>query len=510
MDDNEQAVKIKYMDNELKKKLTITQFRKALKDLRQSLGNFISQPGNRRRTGRIKLSESDLKDRIYIDYTPGIANMAGSGDLVISNLEVEIEKNSDVDNPLIFRRAMYRVLNPYFSSVEIKGCKFVCGRECTALGPLIFDFRMFKKVKFIRNEFPRLNAVIKVFDHLKTDSVRMNVEDNLLFKLAIKYAAFANKPNSFSYAKSVIKGNYIFSSIDIQISPSSLGELKFSLSDNITKELILRYPYIKEAAKTSKKTPKSPQLNGVAQKQELDDNYPGRHKLIMGSGNVIDVINMEGKYPEIVSWVVSDNIGAGILEECRKLHQEDSAKEKVEVNRALFNFFRKIAIDKHKKILEQVMIYNIAKMDRIQLNIDNWPWWDRFIYLVGWHLSEHGTSWILPLRWILRTSLWSSYIFALLLYGQLSVNIEKLSAGSISSYLKIFLFSLSELIDPFGSPRVILWRPEEILSKAPDLEAVVQSGFSVVIIGVIFFLFKAFYAICIYEFVRAARRFTLK
>ena len=608
-----------------REEITLSELKKALKNISKEVDDVVSKETRKTYKGPLKQKRSErtirfkkgrriFKDRIYVNLTREFAN-SWSRNLFIHDLKIKLEDEAE-DRSLMLGRKVRRKIDTWFELVEIRNCGFIRDAGYGPFSPLIINFRNFREVNFIDNELLDTTAEFQVSE----ETWPITIQNNKFYTLTIRYfdvyiIEFIRQAPW--YSESVIENNKVFSFLHIDISRDSGGKMEISLINNKIEALALSYTRKEEEEKKNKKRKvkgkrkkkeeekekfaQSPDdytphlFRDILRHQALKDEYPGSHKLILSSGNDIEEIYMTGRYPRIVMWGLNERVGDSLKKRYReksrktgfrsvmslplswlgyeKPYENDitisksDATARIEANRYILGFLRKIAIDQNQKVLEQVMNYNITKMDGMLLEINDGPWKDRLLSLANWWLSKHGTSWISPIAFTLVGGILSAAIvtialeagcvggryffatkFALALgedaiifrnffviivasllgclaavRGLFFANIlTKLRRSNFSkSACLLFLTTviwimgewiggdtvrywavLFELMHPLGHPNNIL---DEIPVGADEL-----IWYSLPIFGVVFFSFKALYAICIYMFFRAATRFTIK
>ena len=563
---------------------------------------------------RIKLSlpRSKFEDNLYIEFYLDFDLFPHwVGRLVVQNLNFVTLKDDDFEYSLDFggKKKVWGGID--VSRVEIRECMFMRVDKPPILRGVLFDLSAFMEVDFIENKFRGLEVTLLVSDSVKISGEAINISHNILDALIIKYYARGSQIGKPYYCETIIDDNEVYKFLHIDISSKSHGELRFSVSNNTIEALALCYireekddkqegdldRFIVEDLELMTLEPRD-----IWREHALDSAHPGTHRLTMNGGNNITEIYMVGRFPEIVRWGMDERIGDVILERYKgsvkkgkfleslqliflrfgkgaaKEEQDGMSEEKqtisqelavkmIEANRYIFNFFRQAAIKENKKPLEQVMNYNIALMNQILLKVDNWGWSDKLIMWIGWLLSRHGTSWLLPILWACAAAFtcatiitwtlelgvvgWNSFLahktpsalnsharnyylfigsvfsmgLGVLAAGKVLLNVgsitrltlSKLLLGTVLLTVAISSWILGEWnISEEAQYRTVLVellhpleRPDRIWGdKSKDIENISRLSFG--ILGGIFFFYKIFYLICGYEFVRAARRFTIR
>ncbi|MCH9664963.1 MAG: hypothetical protein K0U41_03855 [Gammaproteobacteria bacterium] len=237
--------------------------------------------------------------------------------------------------------------------------------------------------------------------------------------------------------------------------------------------------------------------------------YTYRYEAILLNGNDMQQFIVRGDCPNILEWGTGEKIGENIIKDYKLAINKDGrgqmkddldlmqvTKQNIGTNKESFMRIRKLAVDKGDRFQESIINYHIAKCDEqlIDLETDKHFSQDKAIMFLGKHLSRHGTSWLRPLLYIIVFNILASSIIYFIL------------KDSVTPY---FIFDLdfryisTELLNPLGMPANIV----KGIDKSFSYETL---GRSYIDVASLVLLSKAFYAVCIYEFVRAARRFTLK
>ncbi len=265
------------------------------------------------------------------------------------------------------------------------------------------------------------------------------------------------------------------------------------------------------------------------------DEYEYEYDAMLINENDIEELIISDEYPAIISWGTHERIGgriaknyntmpkrvespqnkAGIIA-CvryvwiwtRSYNIDETIKDKayksaiklawdkINCHKIIFIRFKKLAADKGDKFQESTINYHIAKCDEqfMSLETDRRFVQDKVIMAFGRELSYHGTSWILPLLWISTFNLSTGIIIFAIIDLTFPLPINNLD----------LLYIVGELFNPLSTPLSIVEavKEEEVSYKS--------LGYTYTVLAISVLLSKAFYAMCIYEFVRAARRFTLK
>ncbi len=237
-----------------------------------------------------------------------------------------------------------------------------------------------------------------------------------------------------------------------------------------------------------------------------DSEYKYSMNLI--NGNDIQIMMVLIECPNVMEWGTREKIGENIAKdyktETKNGHRKRWvhgmapirwAKKKITNNKEALIRFRKLAIDKGDKFQESTINYHIAKCDEQLIGLEySSPFsQNKAIMFLGRLLSRHGTSWLRPLAWIVSIN----FIASIIIFHILNDSVCQYVIKECS-----FWYIFGEIFNPLSTPTGIA---EGI--KGDGYEHL-KGPYIGVAISVL--LSKAFYAMCIYEFVRAARRFTLK
>lgn len=241
------------------------------------------------------------------------------------------------------------------------------------------------------------------------------------------------------------------------------------------------------------------------------DLYNGEHNRSDGyflnllSGNKIKFMNVKRSYPNVIEWGLREFIGENIFNDAYDKGKRKSSKDKqyrtdyresrslMIGNKKVLIKFKAIAIEAGDKLLENTLNYRITKCDELLVEDEKGFLQEKIIMKAGKLLSRHGTSWVLPVFWIVKVNLSVIFIAFVSLWVEYpdAVNLQNIG------------FMFFQLLNPISSPLDI---SQEIIDKSEYT----GFGISFWIIAVLALLYKVFYAICIYEIVRAARRFTIR
>ncbi len=244
----------------------------------------------------------------------------------------------------------------------------------------------------------------------------------------------------------------------------------------------------------------------LSQSTGIEYQYEYNAKLI--NGNNIQEIDILDEYPNIIKWGTREEIGEKIAKKYKatpkskyndnievKISTFKRAEVRVEANKEVLMRFRKLAVDKGDRFQESTINYHIAKCDEqlIALEIVRRFSQDKVIMFLGRLLSRHGTSWLRPLAWIVSIN----FIASIIIFHTLNDSVCQYVIKECN-----FWYIFGEIFNPLSTPTGIA----EVI-KGIGYNPLEDPYFGIASVVV---LSKTFYAMCIYEFVRAARRFTLK
>ena len=418
-----------------------------------------------------------LKDKVCLSIYLPPPEGQGNGRLVLQDLRVtdvcHVDDTLDLDDVV---KDWILLLG---CSLEIKNCEFIRAGIFVNPTQLFFNISHFNQIKFIRNDFSSLITTLYVSDEFKGLVEKVTISDNTCYSLAIRYSRGDKRDEIPLYWGSVFENNEIYHVLLLDISKKSAGRLNFSFGNNKIDTLAFSYPQEQSPLEFFKGPPNiSPfLLRDTLRDQALHIDHPASYRLIMASANNIEEIFMAGRYPKIVRWGLNQNIGDAILESYN--HPEHNvatareelgkaiAKERIERNRYIFRFLKEVAIKEGNRVPEQVMNYNITKMDGMLLKMDNWSWQDRLISWAGWELSRHGTSWIRPIAWILGSVLFFAAIITWALgdggsvIGSFLVDMATTLPEKVPLGFAFFLASILTLaivVGTFGISMFLLYR----------------------------------------------------
>ena len=484
---------------------------------------------------RLMPKNQEFRNYLYIDISESPVEDTETSlklDLFLGNVLIKFE--DDEESRSLGPGAIIEKLDAAWAcSAEVKNCRFICEEEDSYPYPLTLSFGNFRKVHFIGNKSPVLAMKLIVYsarNFFAEDPIY--ISKNIFSRLIIEYGSPAPAHEKYaveklskgrypsriysraSYLKGLtrritIRNNKISDYLRINIRKVAFKQrIEFLFRKNRAGILSLGY-----GPNFSRDVAPDP-VKDILSYQGLENIIQGRHILNMNRGNTIKIIHIEGKYPIVTNFGVEEKIGTGILKEARvgilarilnawrivsgsytevdkaRSIERGNAIAKIEVNRYILRFFKDIAINEKRRILEQAMNYHLTIFDGMLLKIDKWLGQDRLISAAGWYLSKHGTSWFLPILWVGVVGALCAFMITDVLRSD--VGIEMVPYSTV----------LFELSSPLGSPNKIL---DSIGITVKEL-----SNHTVLIFGFSFFFFKAFYVISIYMFYRAATRFTLK
>lgn len=210
--------------------------------------------------------------------------------------------------------------------------------------------------------------------------------------------------------------------------------------------------------------------------------------------NIISKINVRNNYPNVVDWGLGEKIGEKILDNSSKQEiHEGHARKLISHHKKVFTKFKNIAVEKGDRLQENALNYHITKCDELLLEEEEGLFQEKIIMRLGRLLSRHGTSWRHPLTAICLCNL----LIAASIFGILCLT--NLTLFNHIDFFNIFF----SLFNPLSTPTSIVNIVDENLQSKSMKLSIASVSFFV-------FLAKAIYAVCIYELVRAARRFTLK
>lgn len=272
---------------------------------------------------------------------------------------------------------------------------------------------------------------------------------------------------------------------------------------------------------------------------------------ITGDNN-IKLLRFDGPYPYLQALGRSENIGIAVNEHPdvrdklseygdNELHKKyrEYIDAKLYENKSVLLNLKKAAIANHDRVQEVTLDKHVADCDEQIINADlahiwskdevtmqeYFSWQDLVIMKIGKYLSNHGSSWTNPLVCIMFFSFLISYAIGVspsISAFPLTVAISVLSiAFSFIIGIPVTIINLVSLIvgQSFCSsieidrnyPLILLdlLNPVSNLSNIFPLNDCFPWWWELIIV-VIVVLAKFGYAICVYEFIRAARKFTIR
>lgn len=217
-------------------------------------------------------------------------------------------------------------------------------------------------------------------------------------------------------------------------------------------------------------------------------------KMGLHGGNIIGTLAVSQVYPSIIYWGHREVIGENIKHSYNSSdYQNREFRPVIASNKDILMEFKQMAIERGDRLQESNINYNIAKCDEMQFHADSSFSQAKVIMYLGRLLSRHGTSWWLPLMWIVAINLFIAFV----IFDVMDFYYP--SKVMASDYLYVF----SNLLNPLSSPLDLILNIDRAFTKGIFPEATLY-------IYIFTAISKGLYAMCIYEFVRAARRFTLK
>ncbi|MCH9664962.1 MAG: hypothetical protein K0U41_03850 [Gammaproteobacteria bacterium] len=246
----------------------------------------------------------------------------------------------------------------------------------------------------------------------------------------------------------------------------------------------------------------------ISLSKSISDGYEYNYSAKLINRNVIRKLVIWNEYPDMRAWGTREKIGESIAKDYKTINKNASsikdigyispirrARGDIETNKAVLTMFRKLADDKGDRFQESTINYHIATCDEQLVRLEKY--WgfiqDKLIMKFGRLLSRHGTSWAWPLTWIFVFN----FIVATIVFHILNDSICLYFIKDCK-----FWYIIGEIFNPLSTPTGIA---EGIKGDKYD-----PFKGSYIVLAISVLLSKAFYAMCIYEFVRAARRFTLK
>ena len=394
--------------------------------------------------------------------------------LEIRNVSI---KNDNENNPSIIILEVKHVVDP---SIIIPKGKHGVGK----IDKITFDNVTFLNDFQDEKEKCKQYLSIELFDHNSVDFINCcSCQTNLKLICAPK-----------DITKDIDKECKIQSNCGIEISHSSFKELQIYMrpcKKSSQDEKICKY---EKPCRDSVKYKlfiliSANIIKGLKFSVPEDNRYECKAKIV--NKNKIKFLRSNGAYPDIMAWGLRENIGEGI--ECE--YELADARKKIDNNKEALMNFKKLANDKGDKVQEANINYNIASCDDQLIRVEPAEdfWQEQLIMILGRCLSRHGTSWLLPLLWILTFNIIFGIATSSIIYFSCSGYIELTDIPQI----------IGSMLNPLTTSPVMI----EEINATSNCSFWAFTYFS--IYG-LFLLSKGLYAICIYEFFRTARRFTLK
>lgn len=451
------------MSNLPKKEVTIAE----LQDTAKELSNKFSY-GDKTHSFTGK-----LRDGLVLTYNNKIPSLS------IKNFIIKVNLTEIIDNDIIGKiiGCFYHanlVLN--ISNVTVKFRSEILNRE----RPLILDITKCLSCYMKHCDFSEMNINIKTKPRAN-DSIEMNmsipqnihIESSKFRELQIDYEGGINQGNKYYTA---INNNAVKKNLTIT-HRQNLGSVDLSLfvSANLIDNFLILDLW-----------------NG-------GHNKNNGYYLSMLGDNKIRAIQVRGIYPQIVDWRLGESIGENILKTSRANKEnkdtvdENDARLDIGANKKVFSKFKKMTINEGDRLQENTLNYHISKCDELLMETEKGFWQEKIIMGLGRELSTHGTSWVLPIIWII---IFNIYV-ALIIYAIIDVKYPTILSQLDVAYI------WGQLCNPISQPLGIVQGINENLNYKT-----LQGSF--IWISSLAIISKGFYAMCIYEFVRAARRFTIR
>lgn len=460
-------------------KITIVQFQSLLSEIKK---NIIEKSKH--------LDEVDIYEklggRIYIFYFSGVFN------IYISNIDIIIDQDNDgadnclniIDIDLGARNIMVTIKNitarrKRDDSREVNQLN-INVNKCLGFYMTGCDF---SNIDVYFSIFPgnkglKIMGVIEINHYIYIDTSKFRI-------LKLMYKDISSEGNSWI---TTVNGNTIEKDLIIQHNTSDMHVLLLYIWGNRVNDSLILDLY-----------------NG---KDKRSDGY----LLDFSRSNKIKNMDINKSYPKIIEWGLRESIGEDIFadtynvessslpeelsKEYREISEEQGGRKSrmlVVKNKVVLTKFKEMAINDHNKLQENAINYNITKCDEQLLNYERGFKQEKIVMWLGKELSDHGTSWILPLLWILVLNVY----VALAIYTTMDIN--------YTSILKEL-----DLLYIWGQLQNPLIRPLDITQGIDQSFDYKKLGGAFIFISSLVVISKGFFAMCIYEFVRAARRFTLK
>ncbi len=217
--------------------------------------------------------------------------------------------------------------------------------------------------------------------------------------------------------------------------------------------------------------------------------YDFKAKIV--NANQITFFRVADNYPDITAWGLHESIGEGMANN----DELAEARKNIESNKEVLVKLKQQANDKGDRFQESTINYHVTSCDEqlISLEENKEFWQEKLIMQLGRLLSKHGTSWIRPLFGIvISNAVFGSIIYAIAYF----LCPENIGVSHL-------FHTTGQLLNPLTTS----------LDVVVDIDSSLKESYYGSIYLLIYFLVavsKGFYAMCVYEFVRAARRFTIK
>lgn len=247
-------------------------------------------------------------------------------------------------------------------------------------------------------------------------------------------------------------------------------------------------------------------------KDDSNYRYKPANVLKITDKNDIKLLRINGEYPDLQALGIEEKLGFNVknhyeVKNCAPV--DNLLNDGLYENKNSLLKFKKAAVGKYDKVLEASLNKHISYCDEqimdSELSSRKFLFrifsQDIIIMKLGSWLSDHGNSWLKPLLWILFiNSVASFFIYHFALApNPLLDSFMLIISGEFASMEYNFLLILFDLLNPISSLSNI-FPAEGMKFKGGQLFA---------IISLVLFA-KLSYAICAYEFVRAARKFTIR
>ena len=283
----------------------------------------------------------------------------------------------------------------------------------------------------------------------------------------------------------------------------------------------------------------------------------GRYQLKLIQENSIKTIIFQGRCPDVIAWGLNEKIGEILGTDYAKKFNEEELKTKINQNKQELMVFRKQAADKGDRLHQAIISRHISKCDEQLISLEGWRNFgqENLTMLAGRLLSNHGSSWLRPLLWVIVSNMCLSLLIYIMImagnmyiitgilgffiaficmirvilarkskFGQLFYeSISGIVRGILARKLEdtliivfIFLLCTELLFSLICSNNTVtllsitadLFNPLTTTSDLVSDQIISTNCYAFV--GLILAASKALYAACVYEFVRAARQFTYR